>query len=152
MSNKIIFLIITVLGVGKIPIAPGTFGSLAAIIVGSLVVNYSNYYVLTFLIMFSFVTGTYAIYVHDKSGGIKDSSEIVIDEFYAQLLPFFFISPNVFDILFIFLTFRICDIFKPWPCNIIDKKIKNHWGVMFDDLAASIQTIIIYIIANYYLL
>ena len=45
-----------------------------------------------------------------------------------------------------FILFRIFDIFKPYPINVIDKKVKNGLGVMLDDIAAGIYATIIVII------
>ena len=90
----------------------------------------------------------------------KDPSEIVIDEFIGQsivILFAFFLGGNVYiilsltssqsfllpyilelELLFAFILFRIFDILKPFPINIIDKKIKNGLGVMLDDVVAAI--------------
>ena len=45
-----------------------------------------------------------------------------------------------------FILFRIFDIFKPYPINVIDKKVKNGLGVMLDDIVAGIYATIIVII------
>ena len=95
----------------------------------------------------------------------KDSREIVIDEFIGQSIPLVaflyrpenFIPnccyksliemPSVLWIVFSFLLFRFFDIIKPYPINLIDRKIKNGLGVMLDDILAGIfTTIVMYII------
>ena len=96
----------------------------------------------------------------------KDPNEIVIDEFIGQSIPlvtiyfipqsFFleYLNPNGRDLWYLssFITFRLFDIFKPWPISIVDKKIKNGIGVMLDDIIAgvfsTIATIFIYILLS----
>ena len=42
-----------------------------------------------------------------------------------------------------FLLFRIADVIKPWPANVIDRRMRNGAGVMLDDLAAAIYANIV---------
>ncbi len=85
-----------------------------------------------------------------------DSGIIVIDEFLGIYLIFIFydyiiIYNNILTLIMIFIFFRFFDILKIFPANIIDKKMKNSFGVIFDDLIASIYTIILmYSINAYY--
>jgi phosphatidylglycerophosphatase A len=96
----------------------------------------------------------------------NDPKEIIIDEIIGQslvitaTLPFtmgFILSanlvekniPNILDVAIIggvvsFILFRIFDIFKPWPINYLDKNLKGGIGVMLDDIAAAILSIITY--------
>ena len=106
----------------------------------------------------------------DKIYKKEDSKEIVIDEFIGQSIPLLAISTsnelsiklitfldnissqlsfNWFGIwiLISFILFRFFDILKPFPINLIDKKIKNSFGVILDDVVAGIfATISLYII------
>ena len=93
----------------------------------------------------------------------KDPNEIVIDEFIGQSIPiisysflsFFYVgsSSDSFFIFFedrpfigwlitSFILFRFFDILKPYPINIIDKKMKNGLGIMLDDIIAGIYSTI----------
>ena len=93
----------------------------------------------------------------------KDPNEIVIDEFIGQSIPIisysyldFFVHGSSFDVFFIFfngrpflcwiitsfILFRFFDILKPYPINIIDKKMKNGLGIMLDDIIAGIYSTI----------
>ena len=88
----------------------------------------------------------------------KDAQEIVIDEFVGQNIPLFFllfIPLNTatynkdFMILIVlsFIFFRFFDILKPYPINLIDKKMKNGLGVMLDDVIAGIfSALLIYMV------
>ena len=120
-----------------------------------------------FVLFFLFI---YSIILIDKLSHYfkkKDPKEIVIDEFFGQSIPLFFYfliakfqwitkrgqvdydsfleNPELW-ILLSFILFRIFDIFKPYPINIIDKKVKNGLGVMLDDIIAGIYATIIVII------
>ena len=86
----------------------------------------------------------------------------MVDEFVGQCIPLvaFLFRPEEFAnledrtnnaviiyILLSFILFRFFDILKPFPINIVDKKMKNGVGVMLDDIIAGIySTIVIYII------
>ncbi len=98
------------------------------------------------MFLFTLILGTYSVYKYNKLTDKHDNSEIIIDEFIAQLMPFFFIEFNFINVLFIFIVFRFFDIIKIWPCNIIDNKMTNYVGVMLDDIIAAIQTIVLYIL------
>ena len=91
-----------------------------------------------------------------------DAKEIVIDQFVGQLIPllsiynlvlFNNINNFILYTFSVFFLFRLFDIFKPYPINIIDKKIKNGFGVMLDDVLAGIYSVIvfflIFIVLNY---
>ena len=80
-----------------------------------------------------------------------DPQEIVIDEFLGQSLPIFLLyypiqkgdpeSAWVYLIM-CFILFRFFDILKPFPINLVDKKIKNGFGVVLDDLLAGVYVLI----------
>ena len=94
---------------------------------------------------------------------ISDPKEIVIDEFIGQSIPiisyyyfhffvandsfknatiFFNLEPFIPWIITSFILFRFFDILKPYPINIIDKKMKNGLGIMLDDIIAGIYSTI----------
>jgi phosphatidylglycerophosphatase A len=95
----------------------------------------------------------------------KDSKEIVIDEFIGQNIPllawynsdinsselFYKFNLNLYSlevwILCSFVLFRFFDILKPFPISFVDNKIKNGFGVIFDDVLAGIfSTVILYMV------
>ena len=165
MLNKLGLNIITLFGIGHIKFASGTFASFATCIIFFILfklkiiflenINFFN--ILIFLIAV-FLIGIFLINNIKNNFNKKDASEIVIDEFLGQsfvLLSLFFmpISLNTLDknMLFYFLAsfflFRFFDIIKPFPINLIDKKLQNGFGIMFDDLVAGFfSSVCIYII------
>jgi len=170
MIKKFGLPILTLFGVGYFKYAPGTAASFITCLIYftltesafSLAIN--KFYIVVFLFFVLF----YSIIFIDKLSPVfkkKDPREIVIDEFVGQCIPLVSILfrpdgfiPNccykgtieeasVIWILLSFILFRFFDILKPFPINIVDKKMKNGVGVMLDDIIAGIySTIVIYII------
>ncbi len=147
---------LTMFGIGYFKYAPGTAASIVTCIIYFLIAGRLNF---TYVIIFLIVVSLYSIILIDKIYKKKDAKEIVIDEFIGQSIPFvfisFFINPyfdglasKIFEAIiftgYIEITlaslffFRIFDILKPFPINLIDKKIKNGFGVIFDDIVAGI--------------
>ena len=155
MINKLNFLFVTFLGIGKIKKAPGTFASLLTTILLFLFFHIldipSN--IIAFVIVVIFLYSFYAINNFTKDLTNKDPKEIVIDEVIGQSIPLYLyeISHNTakdFDnslkfYLLIFVLFRFFDIVKPFPVNYFDKKFKNSFGVIFDDICAGLYVVLI---------
>ena len=137
---------VSVFGIGFIPIASGTFGSLAGLLIGYILylINFNLFFI---IIPFLFVLGIIASNTYQKQTGEKDSSIIVIDEVVGQLIAMIFVVDNLILVLCSFIIFRIFDIFKPWPASYADKKMDGGLGVMLDDVFAGIYAaILIYLI------
>ena len=132
---------VSVLGIGYIPFASGTFGSFAGLIIGYLV-YLINFKLLLLLIPILLIIGIKASQIYQDRTGEQDSKVIVIDEVVGQLIAMISVLDNVLLIFLSFIIFRLFDIFKPWPASYFDKKIKNGAGVMLDDVVAGIYTLI----------
>ena len=132
---------ISVFGIGFIPFASGTFGSLAGLIFGYLI-NFINFNIFYFLIPILFILGIIGSNIYEKHTGKKDSSIIVIDEVVGQIIAMIPFINNNYLIILSFFIFRLFDIFKPWPASYIDKNVKGGLGVMLDDVVAGIYTAI----------
>ena len=133
--------------------APGTLGSLFAIIVIFFINKILSSLIFNILFIFLLFLATILIGIYSKSINKNDSPEIIIDEFLGIYL--IIIVTNDFNLfndyikfLLIFIFFRFFDIMKPFPANWIDKNIKNAYGVILDDLIAGIYTIIILFFIN----
>jgi phosphatidylglycerophosphatase A len=128
-------------GSGLAPKAPGTFGTLVGLPLFWLITDFS----LTTQLAYIFALFIFGIYVCDKTGkdlGVADHGGIVWDEIVAMMLVLAFTPANWFWWLLAFLLFRLFDIWKPFPIRQFDAKLKNGFGVMFDDLLAAIYAII----------
>ena len=154
--HKISWIIATWFGSGLLPIAPGTWGSLAAFPFAYLISVYSGTYALIFGTVVLFFIGTRASDKVEKSAQKKDPGFIVVDEVVGQWiallpLPFLYnlVDPDLFYWFFApiavvaFLAFRIFDIWKPWPIKNIDMNVPGGLGIMLDDVIAGIYALII---------
>ena len=152
-------------GLGKIPKIPGTFGSLATIIILYFffhILNLSSNLVLIGLIVI-FILSFSAITNHIKDNENKDPKEIIIDEFIGQSIPIYLyeISHGTVKsaddaIIFYslcFVLFRFFDIVKPFPVSFFDKNFKNSFGVIMDDVCAGfyvVLSLICFMVLNSY--
>ena len=158
MIKTINTLFVTMFGLGKVPKIPGTFGSLATVIVLYLffhIFNLSSNLILVFLIII-FILSFLAVAHHIKDNENKDPKEVIIDEFIGQSIPIYLYeishgtekSSNEALIFYgiCFVLFRFFDIKKPFPVNIFDKKFKNSFGVILDDVVAGFYVVLTLII------
>ena len=156
MIDKIGLALLTLFGIGHIKYAPGTVASfVTCLIYYPLILIKINF---IYLLIIFLILLIYSIILIDKLSHHfkeKDPKEIVIDEFIGQSIPLIFMSEYIIsskNLLFFFLAFflfRFFDILKPFPINIIDKKMKNGLGVVLDDIIAGIYTSIIILIFGY---
>ena len=163
MMNKFGLSLLTMFGIGHIKYAPGTMASFITCLIYyflfSIDVNF-YYFFLIFVILL-----IYSIILIDKLSHYfkeKDPKEIVIDEFFGLSIPFVIVmfiytmplteawtrnlEFEVYYFFLFFILFRFFDIYKPFPINIIDKKMKNGFGVMLDDIMAGVYTFIVFYI------
>jgi phosphatidylglycerophosphatase A len=128
----------TLWGIGYLPWAPGTWGSLTALPIGFSLVSIGGVWLLLVGIIATSAIGWWASERHIQENGQEDPGEIVIDELAGQwvaLLPATLFLP---DVLIAFVLFRAADIFKPWPASWADREIQGGFGVMADDLIAGV--------------
>ena len=148
------FLFVTMLGLGKIKIIPGTFGSLVTVILLYIffhILNISTNIILLFLVTI-FIYSFLAVASHIENSENKDPGEIIIDEFIGQSIPIYLYevshgtekSPNEAIIFYgvCFILFRFFDILKPFPVSFFDKNFKNSFGVIMDDVFAGIYVVL----------
>ena len=124
-------------GSGLAPVAPGTFGTLAAIPVYWLL---SPLPLLAYLgvTVLAFALGVYLCEFTSRALGVHDHSGIVWDEVVGYLITMI-AMPN--DLLWMaagFVLFRIFDIAKPWPISWADRHLSGGFGIMVDDVLAGI--------------
>ena len=146
--KKLSSLIVTLFNVGKFPIAPGTIGSIFSFLLLFLLINSIQYIFFLIIFIIIFIVSIYFINIYNEKTIEKDSKEIIIDEFLGCYFIFIFFpifkNENIYVFLLLsFILFRILDILKPFPINLIDKKFKNSYGIIFDDILAGLYTVII---------
>ncbi len=128
-------------GSGLSPFAPGTAGSLAALLPW-LALRELPPIALAVVIVAAFALGVWASEVVVRRLGLQDPGVIVWDEFVGQwitLLPLLaWPQAPWWWIVVGFLVFRVADIAKPWPASWADRSVKGGFGVMLDDAFAGV--------------
>jgi phosphatidylglycerophosphatase A len=133
----------TLFGIGFIPLAPGTFGSLFAILIWYVFIDLFSIFYFIALFLFVLSVSFYLTDIYLDNYKKKDPSEVIVDEFLGQSIPLLFIvNFNIYEVLIAFVTFRFFDIYKIYPINKIED-LKGSYGVILDDIVAGIYSLII---------
>ena len=125
---------------GFIPFAPGTFGSLVALLF-YLIPGFENPTVLLFVISLFTVLGVLIGNKFELVYG-KDPKQCTIDEMVGMWISLIFIPKKIWFIVIAFVIWRVLDIIKPFPANVAEK-INGGMGIMLDDIIAAIYTLAI---------
>ena len=155
MLKKINSLFVTMFGIGKLPKIPGSYASLATVILLYILFHIFSVPADTFLffLVAIFIISLFAVNLFIKDLSNKDPKEVVIDEFIGQSIPICLYEiahveqtdpARVLTFYFImFILFRIFDIAKPYPVSYYDKNFKNSFGVIMDDVCAGLYVVAI---------
>ena len=139
-------------GLGYLPVAPGTWGSLPPTIIFGLMCHFRASPVMISVVMAALILAGSVISVKFAPAAIAatgkdDPGEVVADEFAGQAVTFL-MSPflalgsasagQVWTVAGVgFVLFRVFDIAKPWPIHRFEK-LPEGWGILADDLAAGV--------------
>lgn len=138
------------LGSGLAAKAPGTVGTLIGLPLFWLISVYDLSTQLA-VIATLFLLGVYFCSVTGKALGVVDHGSIVWDEIVAMMLVLT-VTPNQWPwTLTAFLLFRLFDIWKPYPICQFDQKLKNGFGVMFDDLLAAGYAMLVLLVLMWFI-
>jgi phosphatidylglycerophosphatase A len=134
-------------GLGRLPVAPGTWGSLPPAIIFGLLYHFGISTASTAVIMAVTALASSVICIKFAPAVIAatnktDPREVVADELSGQSITFLFIMALPVNSIWItillgFLLFRFFDIIKPWPVRRLEKLPKG-WGILMDDLLAGV--------------
>ncbi|MBK1697851.1 phosphatidylglycerophosphatase A family protein [Rhodovibrio salinarum] len=130
-------LFVTFAGAGYLPKMPGTWGSLAALPPGALILWLGGGWVLAIAGLLAILAGTAAAHVYYQKVGGSDPQEIVIDEVGGQWLALAPLALDPLHFLVAFAAFRLFDTLKPWPINALER-LPGGLGIMADDAAAGL--------------
>jgi phosphatidylglycerophosphatase A len=124
-------------GSGRLPMAPGTFGTLVAIPIYILLRPLSlPVYAVVLAAMFAF--GVWLCSVTEQDLGVHDHPGIVWDEIVGYLITMF-LAPGGWEwVVLGFFLFRLFDILKPFPIRQIERRIQGGFGNMLDDALAAL--------------
>jgi len=135
--------IVTFFGVGLLPLAPGSWGSLAALPFGFVLSYVGGWPLLLLAAAAAAYVGWRAGDIYVRQTGREDPPEIVIDEVATQWMVMTVVPMTTAGLVAAFLVFRICDTLKPWPASWADAEVEGGAGVMLDDLIAGAYAILL---------
>lgn len=140
--------------IGHFPKAPGTWGSLAAVIAAPWLFLPLPLWGRVAALVVVFAIGTWACGVAERTLGSKDPGCVIIDELFGQWLTLLlFASMPIWYLGLAFVLFRIFDILKPWPVRWAETAFAGGLGVMADDGVAGLYALLcLHLIAFLFLL
>jgi phosphatidylglycerophosphatase A len=136
-TEQLAYLVATFGNVGRIPVIPGTFGTLAAVPVAYLLALAGNPILFGAVFSLLVVLGVWSAGVVEEGEGVPDPGLVVVDEVAGFLVTVAFLAPSPLTYLAGFLLFRALDIFKPFPARR-SEKLPGGFGIMADDLIVGI--------------
>ncbi len=150
--KRLDILFLSFFGVGFLPKAPGTWGTLATLPFLYFFGTFNPPYVLfiPFLVIMTVISSFIADFVQKKFE-LHDPQFIVIDEVLGMTTAWLFIQKHNLTHLFIlFVLFRFFDIVKFWPASYFDKKVDHGAGTILDDIVSGVFAGLLYLIINYF--
>ena len=127
----------TALGLGYVPLAPGTAASAAAAVAYAFVLHRLSWPLYAGLFVLLFFVGVAVSARTAAELGRHDPGLVVVDEVCGQLVALAFLPAGWLPVAVSFALFRIFDIIKPWPIRRLER-LPGGWGIMADDVAAGL--------------
>lgn len=134
-----VVLLATWFGFGRLPYAPGTWGSLGVLPLAIVALNLGIIFGVVVSITI-FAIGVWAATVYVRITCKEDPPEIVIDEAAGQCLSLCFVHLTPLGVAAAIFLFRFFDICKPFPIGWIEIRFPSGWAIMLDDVMAAIYT------------
>ena len=133
--QRLALLVATVLGVGYAPLAPGTFGTAAGLLLWALLP--AEPAVQAIAIVALFAVGSWSGSVAERHFGRTDPGQVVVDEVMGMLITLFMNPVGCRGAVAGFFLFRVADVLKPFPANRLER-LPGGVGVMADDAMAAV--------------
>ncbi|MCX7913295.1 MAG: phosphatidylglycerophosphatase A [Thermodesulfovibrionales bacterium] len=131
-------IIATLFYMGYIPIASGTFGSFAAMLLVWITKPSNLVLLLTSIILF--IIGVICAHITEKDLQMEDSPKIIIDEFVGYIVSIQFLPLTFGYLISAFILFRLFDIIKPVPIRWVERRFGGGMAIMIDDVVAGLMT------------
>src|SRR4030095_13463162 len=122
---------------GYVPVAPGTFGSAAGLVVYAAIRWSGSPARELAVIVLLFAIGVWSSGVAEKHLGGIDPGPVVVDEVVGMLITLAFLPVHITGVIVGFLLFRVLDVIKPWPANRLES-LHGGLGIMADDAMAAV--------------
>lgn len=129
-------------GTGLAPWAPGTFGSLPGLALFWFTRDVGLYVQLTIAFAL-FMAGIWVCGESARRIGVHDHGGIVWDEITGMYVTLLLAPQSPLGFAIAFVLFRFFDIVKPWPIRELDHRLSGGLGIMLDDLAAALYSLIL---------
>jgi phosphatidylglycerophosphatase A len=137
LKEAFILLLSSWFGVGRLPLAPGTWGTLGAVPL-VLIISYFGPIPAVISLAVIILLAVWTSDISQKVLGKDDPPEVVIDEVAGYFVAVFLLPFSWWSFILGFLLFRIFDILKPFPIRMIHKKVKGGIGICLDDIVAGV--------------
>jgi phosphatidylglycerophosphatase A len=122
---------------GYVPVAPGTFGSAAGLLIFAAVRGWGSPVAELAVIVALLAIGVWSGTVAERHFGGVDPAPVVLDEVAGMLITLALVPVNAYGAIAGFLLFRLFDVVKPWPANRLEA-LPGGLGVMADDAMAAV--------------
>ena len=129
-------------GSGLMPKGPGTAGTLMAVPLFLLMADW-GLPLYTAVVFVTAIMGIWICGAASRQLGVHDHGGIVWDEFVGYWITMWAVPVSWQWIIAGFVVFRVFDILKPWPINVLDKKVGGGFGIMIDDVVAGIMACVV---------
>jgi phosphatidylglycerophosphatase A len=130
-------LIATGFGIGLIPFAPGSWGSLAGLALARAILAIAGIPGRALALAIVCGAGWWAAGAVAKASGLRDPAAVVVDEIAGQTLVLLAAPRDFVAWALAFVLFRLFDIWKPWPVRWADRRLAGGLGIMLDDFLAA---------------
>ena len=130
-------------GAGLSPKAPGTVGSLVALLPWWFLLRGLSPGIYLAVLAAGFLLGVWACGVCDRRLGMHDQGALVWDEVVGMWITLFAVPPQWWWMVVGFALFRLFDIWKPWPVSWADRGVHGGLGVMLDDVVAGFYALLV---------
>ena len=139
MNRESLHLKVATLGVlGRSPHAPGTLATLAVGVPSAFLLGFLPLFLSIPVVVTVVLVGFRVSETAEKVLQKQDSREIVIDELAGYLVTMILLPVSWKSLLLGFAAFRLFDIWKPWPVNLLQDRLKGGAGVVMDDVGAGV--------------
>lgn len=130
-------------GLGLLPKAPGTWGTLAGVILYLLLLPFS-FSIYLVIVTVAFIFGCWLCEKVAKQMNLYDHASVVWDEVVGYCVAMIGAPKHWISVIMGFILFRLFDIMKPWPIRWVDQHVKSGFGMMLDDVLAGLFVCIIF--------
>lgn len=135
-------------GVGLVPKAPGTFGTLLGYPLAWLSLQFPQW-MAWMLVAAAFALGTWACGKCGRDLGVADHGAMIWDEVVAMWAVLLVVPTTWMAWVAAFVLFRFFDILKPFPVGWFDRKVKGGFGVMLDDALAAGCVVLLFALSRH---